>query len=362
MNNQKNEEFLSNFGGVGSNDLTSILNCNLEENENSPTILRMSNYHDLDDLYSAQQLAKTNQFKVISFNVESLSNKVDNINILLNLLTKNHITFDAICINECWLEIFGDDLEIQGYHKLFLPRKVGFKGGLVTYIKNCYSSKSLDLYVESDYWEGQFIEITSDCLTSKLLLANIYVPPRGNNTFNSYKSDFFNILNQVADNYKHIIVTGDTNADALKFNQNLSFKDYFDNLTSFGLLPVITLPTHFSTRNGTILDHIYLKTDFDPDSVYAGISIHKFSDHLPVFISIPLKKERVNFPKFIKLKNQSPISVNNLREELDCLNWSDLLNTDILANPNLYYNVFLEKIAQLKDKHLPTKWVRFKRH
>ena len=62
-------------------------------------------------------------------------------------------------------------------------------------------------------------------------------------------------------------------------------------------MPVITLPTHFGTKNGHIIDHIYVKSENDISDVYAGISLYKFSHHLPVFVSVPLKIVPSELPK-----------------------------------------------------------------
>ena len=74
----KNEKFLKNFGGVAKNDLTNILNCDAEIDENAATIIKISNYHDLDDILNKQVFIQKNQFKVLSFNTESIFSKLDN--------------------------------------------------------------------------------------------------------------------------------------------------------------------------------------------------------------------------------------------------------------------------------------------
>ena len=89
-----------------------------------------------------------------------------------------------ICTNECWLESFGDDLNLPGYSAFPLPRNVGMKGGLVTYINENFKVKELDHhYVDSMSWEGQFFEINGNGLISKLLLSNLYIPPRTSEDF-----------------------------------------------------------------------------------------------------------------------------------------------------------------------------------
>ena len=46
----RNEQFLCNYGGLESNDLTKILNSDSDIDENAATIINVSNYHDIDDL------------------------------------------------------------------------------------------------------------------------------------------------------------------------------------------------------------------------------------------------------------------------------------------------------------------------
>ena len=73
----KNENFLRGFGGVEPNDLTNILNSESEIDDNSTTIINVSNYHDIDDFLDNQLFRKKNQFKILSFNAESIFSKLD---------------------------------------------------------------------------------------------------------------------------------------------------------------------------------------------------------------------------------------------------------------------------------------------
>ena len=360
---QKNEKFLRNFGGLEINDLTKMLNYDSEIDESAATIIKMSNYHDIEDFQNKIVFTKNDHFKVLSFNSESFFSKINDIKLFLETLRQTNVIFDAICINECWLDIYGEDLNLEGYHPFPLTKRVSRKGGLITFILEDYKVKDLDLYQDSTSWEGQFFELKGNGLRTKLLLSNLYIPPRTTNEFDEFTTNFFPIINSLADKYKHMIITGDTNADALKFNSNSQFRDYFDKLTSNGLLPLITLPTHFGTKNGSILDHIYVKTDIDLSAIYAGISLHKFSHHLPVFISIPLKNTINELPKYTNITKACQNNWDNLAKDLDETNWDNVFNTqNLFSNPNENYTNFINNVIELKNKHMPSKKVRFKRY
>ena len=77
--------------------------------------------------------------------------------------------------------------------------------------------KDLDLNKDSTSWEGHFLDISGNNLRSKLLLSNLFVPPRTSNDFTEFENIFFAILNKLADKYKHMIIVGNTGVDALKF-------------------------------------------------------------------------------------------------------------------------------------------------
>ena len=84
--------------------------------------------------------------------------------------------------------------------------------------------------------------------------------------------------------------------------------------------------------------------------------MHRFSHHLPVFVSIPLKTEIKELPKYITVTKTSPQGWENLKNELNEVNWSDIFNTgNLFSNPSSNYNAFIDKLTDLKNKHMPTK-------
>ena len=99
-----------------------------------------------------------------------------------------------------------------------LLNSVDFKGGLVTYISDKYSVEVLKGYENSNSWEGQFFNIKGGNLNSAIALVNMYVPPRGRDNFLHFQNEFFPVLHDLTDKFKHILIAGDSNADALKIS------------------------------------------------------------------------------------------------------------------------------------------------
>ena len=93
-----NTSILQNYGGTEINDLRNILNSESDYNDNSLTIINASNYHDVNDIVNKLS-NKLNHFKIISFNKESISSKINEMKIFVELMSTNSIYFDAICTN-----------------------------------------------------------------------------------------------------------------------------------------------------------------------------------------------------------------------------------------------------------------------
>ena len=60
-------------------------------------------------------------------------------------------------------------------------------GGLAIYISEKFNCSTIDLNINSQMWEGQFIEIANIESNKSLIIGNVYRPP--NNT-NSLYQDF----------------------------------------------------------------------------------------------------------------------------------------------------------------------------
>ena len=91
-------------------------------------------------------------------------------------------------------------------------------------------------------------------------------------------------------------------------------------------------------------------------------SLYQFSNHLPIFTCLPIKNVVIKPPKFVNITKNDENGYQNLRNAMQTINWSNLININTSADPSLNYSIFQEKLTTLKNEYLPTKVVRFHRH
>ena len=119
-------------------------------------------------------------FTILSTNNACLNAKFDELSIFIQDLKLNGLFFSAICLQESCLA--QDDnismYQLDGYTCISEGRKSSSKGRLVIYLHENFTYSIVALYERSDVWEGQFIHISGNNLSYKLLLGNVYRPPR----------------------------------------------------------------------------------------------------------------------------------------------------------------------------------------
>ena len=369
-------QMLDRFGGREKLDLNSIL-CNERDDESSETLYDakfMTNYLDLDSF--CKNYKNTNSFfKTISLNVESINAKHDLLLTLIETLRTSNSEPDAILCQECWLstkEKCTTDalnlLSIPGYNTIAVEQKCGKKGGLLIYLKEEFQYVTRKLYEDSKDWEAQIIDITkknNKPLQSKITLLNIYRPPRDNYSDKSIDKclkPLAKILQPLSKEKSTIITGGDFNINLLKILQRSKFQDFFELLTSYGSIPQVTLPTHYSKRNATLIDNIFLRPAKKVTRVASGVIATKISDHLPCYSIINCGLSDDKNPTKILIRKQGPEEIEAFKNEVDTefnrLSPDRSLNQD----PNLNY-IKIDKILRTaKEKNFPVKEVKFNKY
>ena len=222
-----------------------------------------------------------------------------------------------------------------------------------------------NVFRDSSLWEGLFIEVHGGPLESKLVIGNIYRPPKYNNnnaTVENFVNEITPIISSIAKSSCNIVISGDFNIDLLQINERVKYQKYFDMFVTNGLFPLITLPTREGKHSATLIDQIFCKVKNFTDIDSSGILKSSLSDHYPCLASLDICKKKQHEPKYVTINNKNEQALISFCNEVEtCLNeWQ--INRDLLANPNENYNIFDKIITDAKAKYLSPKTVRFKKY
>ena len=276
---------LEHFGGLNANSLVHLLHNNTDNDE--PDFMQLSSYHDDDSLNTLFNI-KADSFSILSLNCQSLNAKFDQINIKVQQLRSEGHEFKVICLQETWLS---DDSEtalfqIQGYNLVQLGKQCSAHGDLAIYISTKFNFSTVDININSQVCEGQFIEILNIETNKTLIIGNLYRPPHNtNDLYQTFINEFIPILEHLQRVNQEVIIAGDFNIDLLKINENATLGDYFNSLVAQSFFPQITLPTRFSDRNCTIIDNFLCKLTHNfkgmcPKIPLCVICVHSYTNIL----------------------------------------------------------------------------------
>ena len=365
-------ELLKNLGGPKKNNLNDVLQITSTHDDQTETF-QQSGYYDIDSFIKVFDNSDQ-QFITVSLNVESLNSKFNNLTALIGILGKSNCYIDSLLIQESWLsddQCSSKNIEqyhIPGYHTIPLGRKCGRKGGLIIYLRDIFKFSPRDLYTDSLHWEGLFIDIThknNQPLPNKITLANIYRPPRDNNSNKSiddFLKPFSEIFIKLSRENSTLITGGDFNLNLLKLTERDKFQEYFDLFVANGSIPQITMPTRFSRRNATLIDHIFCRFSKFSSQGPSGIVVTKISDHLPCFSIINYKSNTKNKPRYITIKKNGPQEMQAFQDEIKTNIENMNFDNDLLADPNNNYEKLEKIINNAQANCFPLKEVKFNKY
>lgn len=359
------ETILENVGGKSANNLNEILK-NFEDADFEIQTFGESPYLEIDKLHSVL-LPNHKDFTVLSINIQSINAKFDQLFTLVSNLNEQNITFSAICIQETWLTQNQDTslFQIPGYNCIHQGRLCSEHGGLITYLSDKFTYSIRNICESSSIWEGLFIDILHENLPQKITLANIYRPPKFNNsnpTIENFIQEMRPVVSLLSKENSQAIFTGDFNINLLEIKQRLKYQAYFDMFVTMGFYPKIVQPTRFSKKSATIIDQTFCKYSKSTQTSKSGIIISCMSDHLPHFISIDVALPKQDTPKYIKINRKNEASFNSFCEEIQSSLTNPILPNDLNTDPNVTYATLKGIITSAKDNHLQPKTVRFHRY
>ena len=355
-------DVLKHFGGVSKNNLLSIID-KADDIESSISSISESPYIDTNSL--AEYISSFNSsFSFISLNIQSLNSKFNQLKILVELLARHNIFLGAICLQETWLSNNVDInlFSLCGYTTVMLPASCSSHGGLIIYIHDEFTYDVRDIYNKSEIWEGLCVDIYHNSFSKKLTLCNVYRPPRPrNDDIKAFIDVFSPILENLAKENDNLAVCGDFNIDLLQIDHRMKFNDYFDMYTTNGFISNIILPTRFSMRNATLIDHIFSKLN-NSTTTKSAIIYSDISDHLPCLMCISFKTNYDKQPKYITIQKKTASCFSSFYNDVSNTDFLSLLDTSNGADPNENYIRFSNKLHSMINEHFPIKRVKFDKY
>ena len=100
-----------------------------------------------------------------------------------------------------------------------------------------------------------------------------------------YISSVIVVRQKISKEKKIFILLGDFNIDLIKCSSDDSTSDFFNLISSFNILPFITLPTRITNRSQTLIDNIFSNTS--SAQIISGNLTSTVSDHLSQFFIFP---------------------------------------------------------------------------
>ena len=348
-----------------NNDLNNYINTHLSSDECMDGITLQSSSYYLQDQFVEAIYNSTNDFSIISLNIQSIRAKFDQLLLFLNVLKQQNLELDMLCFQETWLNDDCDvsQFQIPNYNSHFQGKYSSQHAGLVIYVHTKYTFEPVSLPFKPSTWECLFIKLKTD--GKDILIGNIYRPPKQsycNESIRSFNTELTQILNCLNKTKSNIIVSGDFNIDALKLNERIVFKEYLTNMLSYGFLPTITLPTRISENSATLIDNIFINFHNSQINYISGTLILDISDHFPSFFSCKLTLEINKTKKYIYRRTYDKDAFNKLCTELESIDIYNLLDHNSHADPNGNYGIFENTLNSLYNKYLPVKKQKYHKY
>ena len=196
--------------------------------------------------------------------------------------------------------------------------------------------------------ESMFIEIKHPTKRN-VLIGTIY---RHHSPVETFINTFFQkALHYITKSKKKCIFAGDFNVDLLKYGENKTVYDFYDELSTHGFRPLILQPTRVTSASLSLIDNIFTNDIVSHSS--GGNLTTAISDHfcqfsqLDIFDTIQVKN-KVKYGRNWRIFNN-----NEFIEELKQCSWDNVTSPNL--NTNASVDNFFNNVEKLLDEMAPVK-------
>ena len=171
-----------------------------------------------------------------------------------------------------------------------------------------------------------------------------------------FLAEYALLLNNLKETNSKIVMGMDHNLDLLKYSKHRPTCDFVCLNENVNLVPSITRPTQITSSSATLIDNIFVNSDF-VRSLKSQILINDISDHLPICTVIENVNIGVKEKRKIVTRKLTNGKLKLIQKELQDINWSNYLETHCnnLYDVNCVSNIVHTKICENINKHTPVK-------
>ena len=287
-----------------------------------------SNYFNLDELPDIFPNLKSNsgEFTAIFLNIRSLSRNVD-----------EFVTDFMPVLGNCDVLSFCETRLSSGSQHIceFISKRLS-------------STLVPELSVMTSILESIFVKVSKN--NELYLVGCIYRPPSGG--ILEFVEELSVLLSTIDENFKkyNVLISGDTNIDILRSENNRSILEYISLMYSHSYLPIILRPTRVGSTSATLIDHIWTNS---PQSVStSGIILSNVSDHFAVFSAFGSKSlpARESVVRVVTRRVDSKARRDSMYEDIKNANWSQVV---ALQSVDEAYDSFLDRLTCFYEKNFP---------
>ena len=307
-------------------------------------------YYETEEFCSSLE-NKEEYFSVLSLNIRSLTNKVDQLQELLHDVSTDKFQFSVVCLQETWNIVDTNGISLDGYNFEAVLRGNKQGGGVGIAVLSSLKYETIQDYskIVSGQYESLFLKIFVGPNKYKIV-ACIYRIPGGNlKQFNDWINDLLSSFSSEKEfkNADEIILCGDFNINLLNYEDHTQTNDFLNSLIASSFLPAISLPSRITEKSASLIDNIFSNKLRGVQE--GGLLFSSISDHLPVF-SLNICQEKVKEKREESFRNLSRKNVNIFKNKLSQEDWSPII-TD--SNPESAFEKFSGIIQDNFDSSFP---------
>ena len=274
---------------------------------------------------------------IMHLNVRSLYHKVQEIEVILNMLNFPPI----LTLSETWLKSDSLLTDIVNYSLVTSHRNVRKGGGVAIYLNDNVSYRMIDRSCNRNLNLTHNIDyILIELLQYDIALCCMYCPP---------KTDLTDIVSIISDlktkvNCKfNFIATGDFNINLLDITSSLS-NEFLNNLYELGLHPAVNLPTRVTSTTATLLDNFMCDLAFLPFK--SGVIRTDISDHYLIVLFLKLNNSTFTTKhRNFAIKNKITFS-----RKLVAADWNNLYS---INDVDKAFGYFIKKLKRIYNYCFP---------